>query len=112
MSNCTALVPLVDEAAEFRHFERQTDARRAAEERQRREVDARLSEADARLSEAERRRRKELRRVFRRVRACVMGMLATVCAISAVLLWSPEAPLSAVFPALCSALAVWNGIRR
>ena len=105
MNHCTALVPLVDEAAEFRHFERQTDARRAAEERQRREV-------DARLSEAERRRRKELRRVFRRVRACVMGMLATVCAISAVLLWSPEAPLAAIFPALCSALAVWNGIRR
>lgn len=105
MNHCTALVPLVDEAAEFRHFERQTDARRAAEERQRHEV-------DARLSEAERRRRKELRRVFRRVRACVMGMLATVCAISAVLLWSPEAPLPAVFPALCSALAVWNGIRR
>lgn len=105
MNNCTALVPLVDEAAEFRHFERQTDARRAAEERQRREV-------DARLSEAERRRRKELRRVFRRVRACVMGMLATLCAISAVLLWSPEAPLSASFPALCAVLAVWNGIRR
>ena len=41
MNHCTALVPLVDEAAEFRHFERQTDARRAAEERQRREVDAR-----------------------------------------------------------------------
>lgn len=105
MNKCTALVPAVDEAAEFRHFERQTDARRAAEERQRREV-------DARLSEAERRRRKELRRVFRRVRACVMGMLATLCAISAVLLWNPAAPLPAVFPALCSLLAVWNGIRR
>ncbi len=105
MNNCTALVPLVDETAEFRKFERQTDARRAAEERQRCEV-------DARLSEAERRRRRELRRVFRRVRACVMGMLATLCAISAVLLWSPEAPLPAVFPALCAVLAVWNGIRR
>ena len=105
MNNCTALVPLVDETAEFRKFERQTDARRAAEARQRQEV-------EARLSEAERRRRKELRRVFRRFRACVMGMLATLCAISAVLLWSPEAPLSAVFPALCAVLAVWNGIRR
>ncbi len=99
MNHCTALVPLVDEAAEFRHFERQTDARRAAEERQRREVDARLSEA-------------ERRRIVRRTRACIMGMLATVCAISAVLLWSPEAPLPAVFPALCAVLAVWNGIRR
>lgn len=105
MNNCTALVPAVDEAAEFRHFERQTDARRAAEARQRQEV-------EARLSEAERRRRRELRRVFRRVRACVMGMLATLCAISAVLLWSPEAPLPAVFPALCAVLAVWYGIRR
>ena len=105
MNNCTALVPLVDEAAEFRRFERQTDARRAAEERQRREV-------DARLSEAERRRRRELRRVFRRVRACIMGMLATLCVISAVLLWNPTAPLPAVFPALCAVLAVWNGIRR
>lgn len=105
MNNCTALVPLVDEAAEFRHFERQTEARRAAEERQRREV-------GARLSEAERRRRRETRRIVRRTRACIMGMLATVCAISAVLLWNPEAPLAAIFPALCSALAVWNGIRR
>lgn len=105
MNNCTALVPLVDEAAEFRNFERQTDARRAAEERQRREV-------DARLSEAERRRRRETRRIVRRTRACIMGMLATVCAISAVLLWNPEAPLAAIFPALCSALAVWTGIRR
>ena len=105
MNNCTALVPLVDEAAEFRHFERQTDARRAAEERQRREV-------DARLSEAERRRRKETRRILRRTRACVMGMLATLCAISTVLLWNPAAPLPAIFPALCAVLAVWNGIRR
>lgn len=105
MNHCTSLVPLVDEAAEFRHFERQTDARRAAEERQRREV-------DARLSEAERRRRKDIRRILRRTRACVMGMLATLCAISAVLLWNPAAPLPAIFPALCSLLAVWNGIRR
>lgn len=105
MNNCTSLVPLVDEAAEFRHFERQTEARRAAEERQRREV-------DARLSEAERRRRRKTRRIVRRTRACIMGMLATVCAISAVLLWNPEAPLAAIFPALCSVLAVWNGIRR
>ena len=105
MNHCTALVPLVDEAAEFRHFERQTDARRAAEARQRHEV-------EARCTEAERRRRKEHHRIFRRVRACVMGMLATLCAISAVLLWSPEAPLPAVFPALCAVLAVWDGIRR
>lgn len=105
MNHCTALVPLVDEAAEFRHFERRTEARRAAEARQRHEV-------DARLSEAERRRRKETRRILRRTRACIMGMLATLCAISAVLLWSPEAPLPAIFPALCSLLAVWNGIRR
>lgn len=105
MNHCTALVPLVDEAAEFRHFERQTDARRAAEARQRQEV-------EARLSEAERRRRKETRRILRRTRACIMGMLATVCAISAVLLWNQEAPFAAIFPALCSALAVWNGIRR
>lgn len=105
MNHCTALVPLVDEAAEFRHFERQTEARRAEEARRR-------NEAEARLSEAERRRRRELHRVFRRVHACVMGMLATLCAVSAVLLWSPEAPLSAIFPALCAVLAVWNGIRR
>ena len=105
MNNCTALVPLVDENAEFRKFERQTDARRAAEARQRQEV-------EARLSEAERRRRKDIRRILRRTRACIMGMLANLCAISVVLLWSPEAPLPAVFPALCSLLAVWNGIRR
>ena len=105
MNHCTSLVPLVDEAAEFRHFERQTDARRAAENRQRQEV-------EARLSEAERRRRKDIRRILRRTRACVMGMLATLCAISAVLLWNPAAPLPAIFPALCSLLAVWNGIRR
>lgn len=105
MNNCTALVPTVDEAAEFRKLERQTDARRAAEARQRHEV-------EARCTEAERRRRKERHRIFRRVRTCIMGMLATLCAISAVLLWNPTAPLSAVFPALCAVLAVWNGIRR
>lgn len=105
MNNCTALVPTVDEAAEFRKLERQTDARRAAEARQRHEV-------EARCTEAERRRRKEHHRIFRRVRTCIMGMLATLCAISAVLLWSPEAPLPAVFPALCAVLAVWTGIRR
>lgn len=105
MNHCTALVPLVDEAAEFRHFERQTDARRAAEARQRQEV-------EARLSEAERRRRKDIRRILRRTRACIMGMLATLCAISAVLLWNPAAPLPSIFPVLCSLLAVWNGIRR
>ena len=48
MNNCTALVPLVDETAEFRKFERQTDARRAAEARQRQEVEAHLSEAERR----------------------------------------------------------------
>lgn len=105
MNNCTALVPLVDENAEFRKFERQTDARRAAEARQRQEV-------EARLSEAERRRRKETRRILRRTHACIMGMLATLCAISAVLLWNPAAPLPSIFPALCAVLAVWNGIRR
>lgn len=105
MNNCTALVPLVDETAEFRKFERQTDARRAAEARQRQEV-------EAHLSEAERRRRKDIRRILRRTRACIMGMLATLCAISAVLLWNPAAPLPSIFPVLCSLLAVWNGIRR
>lgn len=105
MSKCVAIVPVIDEAAEFRKFERQTDERRAREARQRHEV-------ESRISEAERRRRKEIRKLLRRVRSCIMGVIATFCALCAVLLWNAANPLPSVFPALFAIMAIWVGVSK
>ena len=105
MNKCLAIVPVIDATSEFCKFERRTDERRAREARQRCEV-------EARISEAERRRRKETRRLLRRVRSCIMGIIATFCGFCAVLLWSAANPLPAVFPALFSVLAIWIGVRK
>lgn len=105
MNKCVALVPVIDETAEFCKFERRTDERRAREARQRHEV-------EARISEAERRRRKEIRRLLRRVRSCIMGIVATFCGFCSVLLWNAENPLPAVFPALFAVIAIWVGVKK
>ena len=105
MNKCVALVPVIDETAEFCKFERRTDERRAREARQRREV-------EARISEAERRRRREIRRLLRRVRSCIMGLAATLCAFCSVLLWNAENPPPAVCPALFAVIAIWLGVKK
>lgn len=105
MNKCVSIVPVIDEAAEFRKFAQQTDARRAREARQRHEI-------ETRLNEGARRRRKEIRRLLRRVRSCIMGTVAAFCALCAVLLWNAANPLPSIFPALFAVMAIWIGVRK
>lgn len=105
MNKCTALIPLPDEAAEFRGFERRTDARRAAEARHQRE-------AESRAAEAERLRRKETRRIIHNCKLLFLGMASACCGICAVLAWRASYPALAIFPAALALLAIWAGVRK
>lgn len=104
----TNLMPVnavrVDEPSEFRALAERTTARCIRE-----------AEQTAELNRAERQaakeRRAERRRIARNVKLLCLGMIATCCGISAVLISRASYPALAVFPAALALLSLWQGVK-
>lgn len=94
----------VDEPGEFRAFAAQTDRRKRRAEA---DVQEQLLERKRQQREA----RQERRRIMRNCMALCLGMVATCCAISAVLAWQATYPALAIFPAALAGLAICAGVR-
>lgn len=104
----TNLIPVnavrVDEPSEFRALEERTIARCIREAEQ---------TAESRRAErrAAKERRAERRRIARNVKLLCLGMIATCCGISAVLISRASYPALAVFPAALALLSLWQGVK-
>lgn len=113
MNNNTQIIPIgkridhvyVDEPGEFAAFAAQTDSRKRREAE---DVQESLKERNRQRREA----RHERRRIVHNCTLLCLGMVATCCAISAVLAWQASYPALAVFPAALALLAIWAGVRR
>lgn len=113
MNNNTQIIPIgkridhvyVDEPEDFRVLAAATDRRK---QREAEDVQESLRERNRQRREA----RHERRRIVHNCTLLCLGMVATCCAISAVLAWQASYPALAVFPAALALLAIWSGVRR
>lgn len=112
MENNTQIIPIskrvdhvyVDEPEDFRVLAAATDRRKQQEAES---VQESLKERNRQRREA----RQERRRIVHNCTLLCLGMVATCCAISAVLAYRTSYSALAIFPAALELLAIWVGVR-
>lgn len=94
----------VDEPSEFRAFAEKTD------ENMRYFADEAAKQL-ARKHQACREARKQRRRIIRNCKLILLGIVASGCAIAAVLIWRASYPALAIFPAALAVISLAKGVK-